>query len=266
VAGPPHRKKSFFRQDKPHRFWPSGRRKHRRRDPGLRRSQSIKTLQQWTCCSKNILLHLSLTLPPWSTSTGTGSRILSPYGTGAIATPLAEGRNRRRPESHLPWYHSRTPKKGIWASGTGQSGYVILVLLFGQLVQLEGPSLPPPFSKGPVNFFETVFFIMQEARGGGGALSDMGTPSIDQDIMDSRFSLTRPDWDFNMAKVRGTWRSTTRLHWQVSRGLHDDPQIWPRYVWLSRDQVSCLQPFSLSRVAHGGIPPIYTLWPQQQGS
>jgi hypothetical protein len=40
-----------------------------------------------------------------------------------------------------------------------QSGYAILALLFGQLVHLEGPTLPTP-SKGPINLFETVLFIM----------------------------------------------------------------------------------------------------------
>jgi hypothetical protein len=48
------------------------------------------------------------------------------------------------------------------SSGKGQSGYAILAILFGRLVQLEGPS--HPFSKGLVNLFETVLFIMQEAR------------------------------------------------------------------------------------------------------
>jgi hypothetical protein len=35
-----------------------------RRDPDLRRSRSSKTLQQWTCCSKTLLLYIPLSLPP----------------------------------------------------------------------------------------------------------------------------------------------------------------------------------------------------------
>jgi hypothetical protein len=52
-----------------------------------------------------------------------------------------------------------------------------------------------------VNLFETVLFIMQEAR--KNAPSDTGAPWIDQVVMDSRLSLTRPNWDFNMAKGKG---------------------------------------------------------------
>jgi hypothetical protein len=33
--------------------------------------------------------------------------------------------------------------------------------------------------------------------------SDMRAPSIDQAVVDSGLSLTRPDWDFNMAKGKG---------------------------------------------------------------
>jgi hypothetical protein len=72
--------------------------------------------------------------------------------------------------------------------------------LFGQLVQLGGPA-PTPFSKGPINLFETVLIIMQEVR--KTAPSDMGAPSINQAVLDSRLSLTSPDWDFNMAKGKG---------------------------------------------------------------
>jgi hypothetical protein len=57
---------------------------------------------------------------------------------------------------------------GLYASRKGQLGYAILALL-GWFVQLEGSISPPhnlphPFSKGLVNLFETVLFIMQEAR------------------------------------------------------------------------------------------------------
>jgi hypothetical protein len=44
-------------------------------------------------------------------------------------------------------------------------------------------------------------------------------------------------------KVRDTWKSTTSLCWQVLRGPYDDSTIWPRYVMLSRDQMSLLQLF-----------------------
>ena len=47
---------------------------------------------------------------------------------------------------------------------------------------------------------------------------------VDQAVVDIGLSLTRPDWDFNMAKVRGIYRSTPRLYWQVTR-VHDNPQI-----------------------------------------
>ena len=43
--------------------------------------------------------------------------------------------------------------------------------------------------------------IMQEAR--KNAPSDMGAPSIDQAVVDSGFTLTRPDWDFNTAEGKG---------------------------------------------------------------
>ena len=72
-----------------------------------------------------------------------------------------------------------------------------MALLFGPLVQLEGLS-PTPFSKGSVNLFETVLFIMQEAR--KNTPSDTGAPLIDQAVVDSGLTLIRPDWDFNMVK------------------------------------------------------------------
>ena len=74
-----------------------------------------------------------------------------------------------------------------------------MALLFGQLVQLECKA--PPLSKRQINLFETVLFIMQESR--KNAPSDMGAPSINQAVLDSRLSLTSPDWDFNMAKGKG---------------------------------------------------------------
>ena len=79
--------------------------------------------------------------------------------------------------------------------------------------------------KGLINLFETVLFthqptwddiqqlmrvtfmtkdqerIMHEAR--KNAPSDMGAPSIDQAVVDSGFTLTRPDWDFNTAEGKG---------------------------------------------------------------
>ena len=33
--------------------------------------------------------------------------------------------------------------------------------------------------------------------------SDMGAPSIDQAVVNSGLSLTRPDWDFDMAEGKG---------------------------------------------------------------
>ena len=41
---------------------------------------------------------------------------------------------------------------------------------------------------------------MKEAR--KNVPSDMGAPSIDQAVIDSRFPLTRPDWDFNTAESK----------------------------------------------------------------
>lgn len=60
---------------------------------------------------------------------------------------------------------------------------------------------PLLFFKWPFNLFETILFIMQEAR--KNASSNKGVLSIDQAVMDSRLSLTRPYWDFNMAKDNG---------------------------------------------------------------
>jgi hypothetical protein len=43
---------------------------------------------------------------------------------------------------------------------------------------------------------------MQKAR--KNVASNMGALLIDQAVIDSRLSLTRPDWDFNMAKGKCT--------------------------------------------------------------
>ena len=42
---------------------------------------------------------------------------------------------------------------------------------------------------------------MKEAR--KNVPSDIGAPSTDQAVINSTFSLTRPDWDFNMAEGKG---------------------------------------------------------------
>ena len=102
-----------------------------------------------------------------------------------------------------------------------------MALIFSQLVQLKGPTPPPPSDnpKESINLFETVLFthqpilddiqqlirvfftteererIIQEAR--KNAPSDMSAPSIDQAAIDSGFPLTIPDWDFNMAEGKG---------------------------------------------------------------
>jgi hypothetical protein len=53
----------------------------------------------------------------------------------------------------------------------------------------------------------------------------MSAPSIDQAAIDSGFPLTIPDWDFNMEEGKGHVKVHHQLYWQVSRGLHDNPQI-----------------------------------------
>jgi hypothetical protein len=69
---------------------------------------------------------------------------------GSLHPLFTGGRDGRRPESHLSWYHDGSLTEGIWAS-YGQSGYAILALLFGwliQLIQLESPTTLTLFPKG----------------------------------------------------------------------------------------------------------------------
>jgi hypothetical protein len=60
----PSRIKTFLSPRCPHRFWLSEKRKHRTRDLDLRRNPSAKTIQQQTCCSMTLLLHIPLPLKP----------------------------------------------------------------------------------------------------------------------------------------------------------------------------------------------------------
>ena len=50
---------------------------------------------------------------------------------------------------------------------------------------------------------------------------------IDQAVVDvdSRLSLTRPDWDFNMAKGKGHLKVPPPHSTGRFQGLHDDPHI-----------------------------------------
>jgi hypothetical protein len=127
-----------------------------------------------------------------------------------------------------------------------QPCHAVLALLYGQLVQLEGPT-PRPFSdnpKGLINLFETVLFthqptwddiqqlmrvfftteewerIMPEAR--NNVPSDTGALSIDQAVVDSWFPLTRPDWGFNTAKGKEHLKV---YHQAPLTDLNDNPQI-----------------------------------------
>jgi hypothetical protein len=124
----------------------------------------------------------------------------SSYGTRVTAHPLPEGGaggdlRPTSPDTTVSLSNISSLTKSIWASGKGQSGYAIIALLFGWLVQLKGSC--PLFSKGPVNLFETVLFIIPEAR--KNAPSNTGAPLI---FRDSGLHLTRPDWKFNRAKVK----------------------------------------------------------------
>lgn len=56
-------------------------------------------------------------------------------------------------------------------------------------------------SRGLINFFEAILFIMEEAK--KNAPSDTGAPLIDQAVIDSGLPLTKPDWNVNMAEGKG---------------------------------------------------------------
>jgi hypothetical protein len=107
------------------------------------------------------------------------------------------------------------------------SGYAILALLFGHCTTghctTGRPNPQTSFSKGLVNLFETVLFIMQEAR--KNTCSDTGAPWINQSVVDSGLSLIRPDWDFNMAKGKGHPKVHHQTPLAALRGLHDDLHI-----------------------------------------
>lgn len=53
-------------------------------------------------------------------------------------------------------------------------------------------------------------------------------PTQPQNEIDAGFPLHLPDWDYNSIKLGDDLQSTTRLWWQVSRGLAGTPPIWLR--------------------------------------
>ena len=64
---------------------------------------------------------------------------------------------------------------------------------------------------------------MQKAR--KNVASNMGALLIDQAVIDSRLSLTRPDWDFNMAEGKGHLKVHRQTPLAGLKGPHDGPQI-----------------------------------------
>ena len=55
--------------------------------------------------------------------------------------------------------------------------------------------------------------------------SDMGAPLIDQAVIDSGFSLTKLDWDFNMAEGKEHLKVHRQTPLAGLKGPHDGPQI-----------------------------------------